>query len=99
MNSILAVVVPVVTPIVVRKSGSGSGLSPFEDQLMESTPLWLCLPWAIVCLLVFLGLLITALDDRLWSKVVRLNVIGGIIMVSYTLGYVVFWFIKWLTYN
>lgn len=99
MNSILAVVVPVVTPVVVNRSRGGSSLSPFEDQLMESMPLWLGLPWIIVCLLGLLGLLITTLDDRLWSKVERIIAIGGIIMLSYTLGYIVFWFVKWLTYN
>lgn len=99
MNSILAVVVPVVTPVVVNRSRGGSSLSPFEDQLMESMFLWLVLPWVIVGLLALLGLLITTLDDRLWPKVERIIAIEGIIMISYTLGYVVFWLIKWLTYN
>ena len=99
MNSILAVVVPVVTPIVVNRSRGGSSLSPFEDQLMESMPLWLCLPWVVFGLLSMLGLLITILDDSLWDKAVRISTIGCIIMVSYTLGYTAFWFIKWLTYN
>jgi hypothetical protein len=99
MNNILAVVVPVVTPVVVNRSRGGSGSSPFEDQLMESMFLWLGLPWIIVSLLGLLGLLITVLNDSLWSKVERIVVIGGIIMLSYTLGYTVFWIIKWLTYN
>lgn len=99
MNSILAVVVPVVTPIVVNRSRGGSSLSPFEDQLMESMFLWLGLPWIIALLLTSICLLMTIIDDRLLFKLGRINAIGGIIMFSYTLGYVVFWFIKWLTYN
>ena len=99
MNSILAVVVPVVTPVVVNRSGGGSGSSPFEDQLMESMFLWLGLPWIIAILLSMICLLVTIVDDRLLFKLGRINAIGGIIMLSYTLGYVVFWIIKWLTYN
>lgn len=99
MNNILAVVVPVVTPIVVNNSRGGSGSSPFEDQLMESTLLWLCLPWLVVCLLALIGLLMSDLNGSIWSKVERINAVGGIIMLSYTLGYIAFWLIKWLTYN
>lgn len=99
MNSILAVVVPVVTPIVVNRSRGGSSLSPFEDQLMESMFLWLGLPWIVALLLSCICLLVTLVDDRLLFKLGRINAIGGIIMFIYTLGYIAFWFIKWLAYN
>lgn len=93
------IVVPIVMPVGGHIRGGGGGYSEVVDQLMESMPLFLGVPWLLYAITFVLGgslVIATGLNEKIEKIVSRYLAWGAVSLSMYTLIYTLYWLVRYL---